>query len=691
VILAHQYDAVMRTEKTPAAIERLVRWKRSMGFEAEHLLLNHSMMEGAVGGDDAKAYLFRNRHGFREDWLGRYLPVATRHGLRVIAYFNVHWFKTDTFPMEFYCLDSAGKPKVAYGSGYGVCPRGPFLEWAEELAEDLGRYPIAGVFLDGPGEDSCWCAACRAKFRARYGAELPASAAACPPELAAAFADFPREEAVTFTRDFARGLRRHNPEAILYCNGIADGGDGRSMAATADVTNFVGAEGGFIGYRPLSGVFPFNAGLAAKVLEARAAGRGRVIFSDCGFKKFDYHAHPKGEIARMYAGTIANGASPWFLVLRHAAGTEGVRTAVRFNRLIRENRAALTDGGSLAEAALVHSPVNLGLAGKVEGGSGDDVARREAAAGRIAVPRHFGEFKGLYAALARSGYPFDVLEESNLLAPGGIPGRIRLLILPGLGAVSDELAGKLRGFVRGGGRVLATFDTSLFDADGRRRADYALADVFGASADGELLGPSSLDYLAATGTNQLTRGVSQPVLPCPEYWWRVKAAKSARALLFYHEKMSRRYAALTAVSKSPAALVNRFGRGQAVFIPSALGDHCLNFRFPDERRLIANAARMLAPPPVELSAGDEFVETALRRGADGSLALHLVNWASGERPATRAIPLGPLEVTLRLPAGFRPRAARLAWAGRAARLSVRGRLARLTVPRLEEYELAVLR
>jgi len=689
IILAHQYDAVMSTEQSPAAIERLVRWKRSLGFEAEHLLLNHSMMEGSVGGDDAAAYLFKNRHGYRQDWLARYLPVAQQHGLRVIAYFNVHWFKTDTFPMDFYCLDSSGQPKVAYGSGYGVCPRGPFLEWAEELAEDLGRYPIAGVFLDGPGEDTCWCAACRRKFRARSGAELPASAAECPPELAAAFAAFPREEAVTFTRNFARGLRRHNPEAILYCNGIADGGDGWSMAATAEVTNFIGAEGGFIGYRPLAGNFPFEAGSAAKVLEARAQGRGRVIFSDCGFKKFDYHAHPKGEIARMYAGTIANGASPWFLVLRHAAKTGGIRAAVRFNRLIRQQRAALTDGESLAEAALLHSPVNLALAGKAEGGSGDDVARREAAAGCLAVPRHYREFKGLYAALARSGYPFDVLEEANLLA-GALPRRIRLLILPGLGAVGDEVAGKLREFVRGGGRLLATFDSTLFDQAGRRRADYALADVFGASAEGEVLGPSSLDYLAATQTNELTRGASQPVLPCPEYWWRVRAAKSARALLWYHQKMPRRYAALTPVSKSPAALVNKFGKGLAVFIPSALGDHYLSYRFPDERLLVRNAARMLARAPVELSGGDEFVEAALRRGADGAVVLHLTNWASGERPATRAIPLGPLGVRLRLPRGFRPRSAELAMARRKVKLSVRNGWACFALPRLEEYEMVVI-
>lgn len=694
VILAHQYDADATAAKGPRALERLVRWKRSLGFEAEHLLLNHSMMEGSAGGDDPRAYLFRNRSGYREDWLSQYLPVAQKHGLRVIVYFNVHWFRPGSFPADHFVVDAAGTPKVIYGSGYEVCPRGPFRRWAEGMAQDLGAYPIAGVFLDGPPEDRCWCRSCRAEFRARFGAELPASPADLPtagaPELAAAYAGFPASGATGFVEAFAAGLRAKNPEAILYTNSIADGGDGKSLAATARWTDLVGAEGGFIGYQPLTGNFPFKAGCAAKVLEARAKGRGRLIFSDCAFKRFDYHAHPKGEIARMYAGTIANGASPWFLVLQHAVKVEGIRTAVRFNRLIRANRAALTNGESLAGAALVHSPVNLMLAGRIEGGSGDDVARREAASGRLTVPRHYNEFRGLYAALARSGYPFDVLEEANLLEDE-LPLRVRLVILPGLSAVGDETVSKLREFVRRGGRLLATFDSTLFDEAGRRRNDFALADVFGASVEGELVGPSSLDYLAVTGKNALTRGASQAVLPCPEYWRRVKAAKSARALLYYHEKMARRYAALTPVSSSPAAVANRFGRGLAILIPSALGDHYLNFRFPDERALIRNAARMLARPPVELSGGDEFVETTLRRAADGSVVLHLTNWASGERPATRAIPLGPLDVRVRLPRGFRPESAFLAMARRKAKVSVKGTWVRLTLPCLEEYEMVVLR
>jgi hypothetical protein len=48
-------------------------------------------------------------------------------------------------------------------------------------------------------------------------------------------------------------------------------------------------------------------------------------------------------------------------------------------------------------------------------------------------------------------------------------------------------------------------------------------------------------------------------------------------------------------------------------------------------------------------------------------------------------------VRVRLPKGFRPRAASLAMAGRKAKIAVRAGWARFALPRLEEYELVVLR
>ena len=685
VIMAHACEFRPQTERDVAATERLIKWKRNMGFDVEHLLVNFSMFEG-TGGEDSKAYCFKNFHGYGEDWLGRYLPLAQKHGLRILVYFNCHWFKLGTFPADHYVVDATGKPKIIYGDGGEVCCRGPFRDWSVRMAEDLGRYPIEGVFLDGPVKDACWCPHCRAAFEARYGRPLPDTAASCPPELRKDYDAFLTEMAVGYFDAFGRGLRRHNPNAVLYGNG----GDSRQMKETAGTTQLVGEEGGFIGYGPINGEFPFRAGLAAKKMECRARGRARVIFCDSGYKVYDYHVHPQGEVARMYAGTISNGANPWFLVFRPADRAPGTQMVYRLNRLVNQHRDSLSGSESLAGAALLESPLNKQLAGSIHAASGDDVHKTESAGKSLTLSRHDEEFKGFYAAFTRSGYPFDLTDEDQLL-DGTFPSRIKLLILPGVSAMSDRLAERVRQYVANGGALLATFDAGLYDEAGKRRTDFALSDVLGAHAGGDPVGPSRLDYFGVKSRNRLTAGLSQDVLPCPEYWHVVKPAASARALLHYYDKMPRRYAALPDLSGNPSVVLNRFGKGRVIFIPSTIGHLSLQYRFPDIRRLLLNAACMLAPPPVEIDGGDEFVETTLRRAANGDVVLHLVNWASGERPASGAIPLGPLEVSVRLPRTMRPRNVHLAVAGKKAGVKLKGNVARFVIPRLDEYEMAIIR
>jgi hypothetical protein len=97
-ILGHQYPGDWPKSAAPDALREWVRWKRALGFDAEHLILNPSMMEDAEGGDDPAAYRFKNRHGWRDDLLAAYLPLAHAEGLRVIVYFNCHWFRTTAFP-----------------------------------------------------------------------------------------------------------------------------------------------------------------------------------------------------------------------------------------------------------------------------------------------------------------------------------------------------------------------------------------------------------------------------------------------------------------------------------------------------------------------------------------------------------------------------------------------------------------
>ncbi len=63
------------------------------------------------------------------------------------------------------------------------------------------------------------------------------------------------------------------------------------------------------------------------------------------------------------------------------------------------------------------------------------------------------------------------LEDANLHG-------VRVLVLPNVACMSDRAAEVVRRFVRSGGGLIATFETSLYDADYRKRPDFALADLF---------------------------------------------------------------------------------------------------------------------------------------------------------------------------------------------------------------------
>ena len=77
---------------------------------------------------------------------------------------------------------------------------------------------------------------------------------------------------------------------------------------------------------------------------------------------------------------------------------------------------------------------------------------------------------------------------------------LSLLILPNVAAMSDAEAAAVRAFVRAGGALIATNETSLYDPSGAPRTDFALADVFGtqqpAGPVNRLLPPSLRCYPA---------------------------------------------------------------------------------------------------------------------------------------------------------------------------------------------------
>ena len=88
---------------------------------------------------------------------------------------------------------------------------------------------------------------------------------------------------------------------------------------------------------------------------------------------------------------------------------------------------------------------------------------------------------GFYAALMENHIP-AVMVSDEALASGKLAG-FRAVVLPNLACMSDAQAHSITEFVRSGGALIASHETSLYDAAGNKRTQLALAEVLGAAYD----------------------------------------------------------------------------------------------------------------------------------------------------------------------------------------------------------------
>ena len=108
------------------------------------------------------------------------------------------------------------------------------------------------------------------------------------------------------------------------------------------------------------------------------------------------------------------------------------------------------------------------------------------------------------------------------LAPENL-SKYKALILPNTALLRDEQCRQLRAFAAGGGSLLATFETGLYNERNERRPDFGLADVFEIRRNGELIG--------TTGNASADGALSPTVAQKPQTFEAVVICRRCRSLL----------------------------------------------------------------------------------------------------------------------------------------------------------------
>jgi hypothetical protein len=660
--------------------------KAALGFNTDTLYV-HNLFDGM----DDEGFFFRTPLAARPhpDVLEVTLPEARRRGMRTTVYFNVHYFTLEfarKHPDWVQVREGGGIMDQMYGHGTTLCVNSPWRDWVVQAMKDLCAYPIDGIFVDGPlfMPETCYCTWCRTKFKRTYGRDLPSKRERQGPG-ASQLLEFQGASLAEFMGDLNRAVKSANPNVLLYGNHTAltaNWATGQVNRLLVKEQDLLASEGGYV-YNDLNKTPLWKAGLRARMIETQAGGKPTVIIACPALKPWTHAMLPSAEARLMFADSIANGAGVWMSLTLTEFDRPELAATVAMNRFVRANAQYLHKARSEAKIAVVWSYATANAY------SPDaqliDIATVESKTEAGNLQR---EFWGVAEALLRAHVPFDVIDDDTL--EHGDLGRYRALFLPNVASMSDAAAARVTAYVRDGGGLFATFETSLYNTFGQRRQDFAMREALGVSAGGAIAGGRTYDFMSTVSDGPLTAGLPKPLILSPVYYARVKTAGAA-AIIRYLEKRKGPYREIPPVAADPALTINRLGKGTVLYASGDLGNTITNLHMADSLRIVENAAAMLAPGGPRLEGAPGTVELVHRaQTGAGRHIFHLVNF-TGEmtRPIQRVMPVRGARLIL--PRGMRASQARALVAGRplAPRMAKNG-ATELILPELHEYEVVVV-
>jgi hypothetical protein len=306
---------------------------------------------------------------------------------------------------------------------------------------------------------------------------------------------------------------------------------------------------------------------------------------------------------------------------------------------------------------------------------------------------------GLYHALIEARLPFDLL--SDVTMSDAMLDSYKLIAVANAAFLSQDQCDRLERYVRRGGSLVTSFETSIYDEHGRRRDDFGLANLFGASVAGPTFGPVKNTYIELDmAGHALTAGFAGAT--------RIMGGTSRIPLRLHGQAgtdipfrfipdfpdlpMEEIYP--RAPADAPAAIARTFeSGGRLVYFPWNIGEIFWEVMNLDHSILIGNALRwaLKGRPRIEVT-GQGIIDIAVREGP-GKIAVHLVNLTNPmmmKGPIRETIAIGPQVVSVDLPAGAKKATARLLVTGQIPVTRLSGGRLEIDVPSITASEVILI-
>lgn len=600
------------------------------------------------------------------DLFGEIVTAAREDGLAVLARMDSNRGDAEVFGAhpEWFCFQADGEP-YRRGDKYATCISSSYYD---EFMPSIFREVIEGYSPDGFADNGwagidrskiCYCANCAASFHRWSKRELPARTD---------WADETFQHWIEWSYARRTQLWENNNAATKAAGGphclwlgMLHGQIAHNASVFQDVAEIAkrtpvvlldhqrrhGDEG-----------FEQNAEVAKRIHSVLGWDKSVLectAMYDMGYPAFRLSSMPRAEVELWMTSGWAGGTQPWWhhIGSRHDDRRQ-YETPVDLFQWHKENEDLLVDRTPVASVGVVWSQRSFDFYGGEDG-----------------TNRTITPYAGINRVLVCENIPFtpvhiDKIDEAE----------VSTLILPDLGAMSDAQCEAVRGFVRRGGSLIATGNTSLFDEFGRQRTDFGLADLFGAHATTTEIGALSkpqasieiwdrhsylrLDSQLASRHEVLAGLESTATISFGGSLRQVVVDAGACIPLTYIPAFPI-FPPETSWMREPATdiaamVVRELTSGQRIaFIPADL-DRCSDREEqPDHARVLSNTVRWAARGAIEVEVSSPaLVNTNLYRSSRG-FVLHLNNLIyTSQIPGrqSRITPYGPIDIQVHVGPDF---------------------------------------
>ena len=623
------------------------------------------------------------------DVLGELVSGCRKLGMSVLVRTDPHATYDDLKAAhpDWIAVDAEGKPRRHWASPemWVTCALGPYnFEFMTDVhSEIMARYRVDGIFLNrwnGSGE--CYCVHCRENFKSATGFEIPRTSN--PQDSARrAFVLWRRQQLIALLDRWNSAIRRTNPDASMIPNNGSGANNSLDSLETSRRAPLLVAD-----RQARHGLAaPWLMGKTAKEYRATMGSKPVIGLFGVGLEetyRWKDSVTSDAEIRIWVLDAIANGMRPWCSkfsgTLHDRRWLKGVEDLYVW---AERNQHHLAERRPLARVGLVYSQQTAWYYG-----------------GESTEARVENYALGWYQAMVESRIPFEMVHD-HLLDAAHLAA-FKTLILPNLAALGDAQCDQLRAFVNGGGSLIATYETSLYDEWGTRRKNFALADLFGVDWTGKTESPMLNSYIrlehealphhplfaGLEDAPRIINGVSRlEVTPN-----RAFAETPFTLIPSYPDLPMEKVYPRQAKTDISCLYLNKTA-GRVAYFPFDLDRTFWEVLCGDHLKLLRNTILWAnnEEPMVEVNGPGLFDVTAWRNS--GSITIHLVNLTNPmamKGPFREFVPVGAQTVKLTMPHDADAKTARLLVAGNSIAFERSGRAITVTVPSVLDHEVLAI-